>query len=70
MEFSTARVVIDATEYPVKMKALPTSQQATFSMYKNRNTVKYITPGGLCSFVSNAYGGSTSDRHILERQNI
>ena len=29
-----------------------------------------ITPGGLCSYVSLAYGGSTSDRQIMERSTM
>ena len=49
------------------------TQQATFSSYKNRNTVKVVvgaTPGGLVSHISPAYGGSVSDRHIIERSEI
>ena len=69
-QFPTTRVIIDGTECPVKKQKFPTSQQSTFSTYKNRNTAKVligITPGGLCSFISHAYGGSTSDRQIVER---
>ncbi len=43
----------------------PVAQQATFSTYKNRNTVKVlvcISPCGLVTNVSQAYGGATSDR--------
>ena len=68
--FPNTRVIIDGTECPIKKPKNPTSQQATFSTYKNRNTVKVlvgITPGGLISYVSSSYGGSTSDRQIVER---
>ena len=71
--FRRTRVILDCTECPVKKPKRPVAQQATFSTYKNRNTVKTligITPGGLCSHVSPTYGGSTSDRQILERSNL
>ena len=48
----------------------PRAQQATFSSYKNRNTLKVLvgsTPGGLVNDVSPAYGGCTSDRQTVER---
>ena len=72
-EYPATRVIIDGTECPVKKPALPTAQQATFSTYKNRNTSKVligVSPGGLCSYVSDAYGGSTSDRQIVERSRL
>lgn len=69
-KFPTTRVIVDGTECPVSKPKAPLAQQSTFSTYKNRNTVKVMvgaTPGGLVSFVSPAYGGSTSDRQIIER---
>jgi len=72
-KFPSTRVIIDGTEIPVKKPSNPVSQRATFSTYKNRNTVKALigcTPGGLFSYVSDAYGGSTSDRQIVERSNL
>ena len=71
--FPSTRVIIDGTECPVKRSRLPKAQQSTFSTYKNRNTVKVLvgaTPRGLVSYVSPAYGGSTSDRQIIERSKI
>ncbi|CAC5399359.1 unnamed protein product [Mytilus coruscus] len=72
-KFPTTRIIIDGTECPVKKPKAPKAQQATFSSYKNRNTVKILvgsTPGGLVNYVSNAYGGCASDRHIVERCKI
>ena len=70
LKFPTTRTIIDGTECPVKKPKSPVAQQSTFSTYKNRNTVKILagcTPGGLVSYISPAYGGSTSDRQICER---
>ena len=72
-KFPTTRVIIDGTECPIKKPKAPRAQQSTFSTYKNRNTVKTLigaTPGGLVSFISPVFGGSTSDRQIVERCNI
>ena len=69
-QFPTTRVTIDGTECPVKKPKSPIAQQSTFSTYKNRNTIKLLvgaTPGGLVSFISTCFGGSTSDRQICER---
>ena len=69
-KFANTRVIIDGTEMPIQKPSNPTSQRATFSSYKHKNTVKVLvgaTPNGLVSFVSTAYGGSASDRQITER---
>jgi len=68
-KYGNTRVIVDGTECPINKPIQPVAQQATFSSYKNRNTVKVIvgcTPGGLVSYVSPAFGGSTSDRQIVE----
>ena len=72
-KFPSTRVILDGTEIPVKKPSDPLAQRATFSTYKNRNTVKVITgctPGGHISYVSPAYGGAASDRQIVERSNM
>ena len=51
----------------------PVAHQATFSSYKNKNTVKVFvgtSPGGLVTYVLPAYGGSTSDCKICERSSL
>ena len=73
LKFPSTRVIVDGTECPIKKPKEPVAQQATFSNYKNRNTVKVLvgtSPGGLTSYVSPAYGGSVSDRQICERSNL
>ena len=73
LKFPTTRSILDATEFPIKKPSSPRAQQATFSTYKNRNTMKSLigcTPGGLVNFISPAYCGSTSDRQIVERSDL
>lgn len=68
--FPSTRVIVDATEIPIQKPAHVNEQSATFSTYKNRNTLKVLvgcTPRGLVSYVSDGYGGRTSDRQICER---
>lgn len=72
-KYPETRVILDATECPIKKPKLPLAQQVTFSSYKNRNTIKIligITPGGMISYVSPSYGGSATDRQIIERSSI
>lgn len=72
-KFPSTRIILDGTEVPIEKPSNPATQRATFSSYKNKNTVKAIigsTPGGLVSYVSPVYGGSASDRQIIERSNI
>lgn len=72
-KFPTTRLIVDGTECPMKKPKAPVAQQATFSTYKNRNTVKVLvgaSPGGLVTYISPAYGGSVSDRQICERSSL
>jgi len=68
-KYPKTRIIVDGTECPINKPTQPVAQQATFSTYKNRNTLKVVvgsTPGGLISYISPAFGGSTSDRQIVE----
>lgn len=72
-QFPQTRVILDGTEVPIQKPSDVNSQSATFSTYKNKNTLKClvgITPRGTVSFVSDVYGGSTSDRQIFERSKL
>ena len=71
--FPTTRVIIDATEMPIQKPSDVAAQSATFSTYKNTNTLKVLvgcSPRGLVSYISTAYGGATSDRQICERSEL
>ncbi|CAG4994273.1 unnamed protein product [Parnassius apollo] len=71
--FEKTRIIIDSTEVPICKPTNPLSQQATFSNYKNKNTIKFLigaTPGGLISYCSDGYGGATSDRQLTERSSL
>lgn len=72
-KFPDTRATIDGTECPIQQPSKPRAQQATFSTYKNRSTVKVLvggTPGGLISYVSESYSGSTTDRQVVERGDL
>src|SRR6218665_2214572 len=72
-KFPKTHTVLDGTDCPVKTPKLPLAQQAMFLTYKNRSTVKVLvgaTPPSLVSFVSPAYGGSTSDIQIVKRSSL
>ena len=48
-------------------------QRATWSSYKNCNTLKTmigISPNGVVTYVSPSYGGACSDRQIIERSSL
>jgi hypothetical protein len=71
--FPTTKVVIDGTEIPIQKPSNLSDQSATWSSYKNRNTLKCligISPRGCVTYVSPAYGGSASDRQIFERSDF
>lgn len=72
-KYPSTRLIVDGTECPMVKPSDSLAQQATFSTYKNKNTIKVLvgaSPGGLVSFCSDAYGGSSSDRQIVERSQL
>ncbi|KAK2145239.1 hypothetical protein LSH36_693g02090 [Paralvinella palmiformis] len=71
-QFPRTRVMFDGTECPIKKPKAAAVQWVTFSSYKNRNTAKVLVGVNRwqVSYVSPAYGGSTSNRQIVERSDL
>lgn len=71
--YPSTRVILDGTEILISKTTNSVGQQASFSTYKIRNTLKVVvgaSPGGLITFCSPAYGGSVSDRAVIERSDL
>ena len=69
----TTRLIVDGTEIKTDGSSDPDQGQATSSYYENSPTMNVLiggTPGGLISYFSPAYSGSTSDRQIIERSDL
>ena len=62
-QFPNTRIILDATEIRVQKPSNVADQRSTWSSYKNSNTLKAmigISPRGVTTYVSDAYGGSAS----------
>ena len=71
--YPTTRVIIDCTEFFINTQSSLARQSATWSSYKEHNTVKCligIAPHGHVTFVSPVFEGSISDRAITEQSNL
>ncbi|XP_047142391.1 uncharacterized protein LOC124816740 isoform X1 [Hydra vulgaris] len=66
-------VIIDCFEVFTHKPTNLLARAQTFSSYKHHNTVKFlvgVTPQGVISFISKAWGGRTSDKHLTENCKI
>ena len=62
-------IIIDCFEIFMERPSNMLARAETWSNYKHHNTVKFligITPQGAVSFLSHAYGGRVTDKHITE----
>ena len=65
-----SRVIIDCTEVFIERPRDLRAQALTWSDYKKHNTVKFlvaITPQGHIAYISKAWGGRASDKHIVQQ---
>ncbi len=72
-KYPKTRVILDCTEMFIEKPTSPHAQKATWSEYKQHNTIKClvgITPNGYFSFLSKFWSGSTSDRKITQESGI
>ena len=65
--FPRTRAIIDCSEIFIQRPRNPTVNARTYSSYTSHNTFKFlvsITPTGAFNFISQIWGGNTSDRYI------
>ncbi|KAI4455392.1 thap domain protein [Holotrichia oblita] len=71
--FSNVRVIVDCTEITVQRSKNLCCRIFTYSHYKGTQTIKFmigVSPAGLITFISKAYGGRASDKAIFEQSGI
>lgn len=68
-EFKGTRIVLDCTETAIEKSKCLRCRIRCYSQYKSTYTIKVlvgVTPAGLISYVSPAYGGRASDKQIFQ----
>ncbi|KAI4455551.1 thap domain protein [Holotrichia oblita] len=71
--FSNVRVIVDCTEITVQRSKNLCCRIFTYSHYKGTQTIKFmigVSPAGLITFISKAYGGRASDKAIFEQSDL
>lgn len=68
--YSDVQSIIDCLEIEIPKPSNPIEQSLTWSDYKKCNTLKYLissTPDGFINFISEGYGGRSSDVLLVEK---
>lgn len=71
--YQEVRVVLDCTEVELEKSHCASCRILTYSHYKGRHTAKVlvgVSPGGLITFVSNGFGGKTSDKASVKQSHV
>ena len=71
--YPLTRVIVDAAEFAIEKPSNPDMQAATWSSYKNRNTLKVLvgrSPNGPLTFLSDEYGSRITDKELTRRSGL
>jgi hypothetical protein len=69
-KYPDTRIIIDCTELFTETPSSLSVQSAIYSHYKHHHTLKGlvgISPSGVVTYISDLYGGSTSDKEITRQ---
>ncbi|XP_023217989.1 uncharacterized protein LOC111620308 [Centruroides sculpturatus] len=71
--YTNVQIILDCTEFAVEKTKCLRCRICTYSHYKGDNTIKVligVSPAGLITFVSKAFGGRASDKAIIEQSGV
>ncbi|KAB0805095.1 hypothetical protein PPYR_02065 [Photinus pyralis] len=71
--YKKCRVILDCTEIPVQKRGCLKCKIRTYSHYKKDHNVKVligVSPSGMLTYLSKAYGGRASDKSIFNKEGI